>query len=155
MTPSVLFRPVPAQRDYSRLYFHWSADCFRELPIKPGASLIAQLVKNLSAMQETWVRSLGGDYPLEKGMATHSSILAWKIPWTEEPGGIQSMGSPDSDTIYRLNHHHHHKTRDASGGRGEGASRGSRPLLQLTWALGELEGKLRLVFWGYHPQTGS
>ena len=84
-------------------------------------------------------------------MATHSSILAWKIPWTEEPGGIQSMGSPDSDTIYGLNHH---KTRDASGGRREGASRGSHPLLQLTWALGELEGKLRLVCWGYRPQTG-
>ena len=51
------------------------------------------MVKNLPAMQETWVRSLGQEDPLEKGRATHSGILAWKIPWTEEPGGPQSMGS--------------------------------------------------------------
>ena len=49
--------------------------------------------KNLPAMQETWVRSPGGEDPLEKGMPTHSSILAWRIPWTEEPGGLQSMRS--------------------------------------------------------------
>ena len=54
---------------------------------------VAQTVKNLSAMQETWVRSLGGEDPLEKGMATHSSVLAWRIPWTEEPGRLQSVGS--------------------------------------------------------------
>ena len=48
-------------------------------------------------MQETWVRSLGREYPLEKEMATHFSILAWEIPWTEEPGGLQSMGSQESD----------------------------------------------------------
>ena len=53
---------------------------------------MAQMVKNLPAMQETRVRSLGGEDPLEKEMATHSSILAWRIPWTEEPGGLQSMG---------------------------------------------------------------
>ena len=53
---------------------------------------MAQLVKNLPAMQETQIRSLGGEDPLEKEMATRSSILAWKIPWTEEPGGLQSMG---------------------------------------------------------------
>ena len=58
-----------------------------------GASLVAQSVKNLPAVQETWVRSLGWEDPLEKEMATHSSILAWKISWTEEPGGLQSMGS--------------------------------------------------------------
>ena len=52
------------------------------------ASLVAQLVKNPPAMQETWVRSLGREDPLEKGMATHSSLLAWRIPWTEEPGGL-------------------------------------------------------------------
>ena len=57
------------------------------------ASLVAQLVKNLPAVQETWVRSLGWENPLEKEMATHSSILAWKISWTEEPGGLQSMRS--------------------------------------------------------------
>ena len=51
------------------------------------------MVKNVPAMQETQVRSLGQEDPLEKNMATHSSILAWKIPWTEEPGGLQSMGS--------------------------------------------------------------
>ena len=48
--------------------------------------------KNLPAVQETWIRSLVWEDPLEKGMATHSSILAWRIPWTEEPGGLQSMG---------------------------------------------------------------
>ena len=54
---------------------------------------MTQMVKNLPAMQETWVQSLGLGDLLEKGMATHSSILAWKIPWTEKPGGLQSMGS--------------------------------------------------------------
>ena len=57
------------------------------------ACLVAQMVKNLPAMQETQVRSLGWEDPLEKGTATHSSILAWRIPWTEEPGGLQSIGS--------------------------------------------------------------
>ena len=57
------------------------------------ASLVAQRLKRLPAMQETWVRSLGWEDPLEKEMATHSSILAWRIPWTEELGGLQSMGS--------------------------------------------------------------
>ena len=56
-----------------------------------GASLVAQMLKNLPAMQETWVWSLGWEDPLEKGMATHSNILAWRIPWAEEPGGLQSM----------------------------------------------------------------
>ena len=51
------------------------------------------MVKNLTALQETGVGSLGWDDPLEKGMAAHSSVLAWRIPWTEEPGGLQSMGS--------------------------------------------------------------
>ena len=54
---------------------------------------MVQTVKNLPAMQETWVRSLGQEDPLEKGMATHSSILVWRIPWTEEPDREQSMGS--------------------------------------------------------------
>ena len=53
---------------------------------------MAQTVKNLPAMQMTWVLSLGWDDPLEEGVATHSSILAWRIPWTEEPGGPLSMG---------------------------------------------------------------
>ena len=54
---------------------------------------MAQTVKNLPAVQETWVRFLGQEDPLEKAMATHSSILAWRIPWTEEPDGLQSLGS--------------------------------------------------------------
>ena len=57
-----------------------------------ATTLLAQLVKNLPAVQETWVRSLGWEDLLEEEMATHSSILAWKISWTEEPGGLQSMG---------------------------------------------------------------
>ena len=56
-------------------------------------SLLSQLVRNLPAMQETWVQSLGQEDPLEEGMATHSSVLAWRIPWTEEPGRLLSMGS--------------------------------------------------------------
>ena len=63
--------------------------------VAPGqmrGSLVAQTVKRLSAMLETWVRSLGWEDPLEKEMTTHSSTLAWKIPWTEEPGRLQSMG---------------------------------------------------------------
>ena len=53
-----------------------------------GLPLVAQLVKNLPAMQETWVRSLGWEDPLEEGLATHSSILAWRILWTQDPGGL-------------------------------------------------------------------
>ena len=60
-------------------------------PLSSWASLVAQMVKNLPAMRETRVQSLVWEAPLEKGMAAHSSILAWKIPWTEEPGGLQSM----------------------------------------------------------------
>ena len=63
------------------------------------AFLVAQLVKNLPAMPETQVQSLGWEDLLEKEMATHYSILAWKIQWTEEPGRLQSMGSQESDTI--------------------------------------------------------
>ena len=58
---------------------------------KQGASLVAQMGKNLPAKQETQVRSLGWEDPLEKGMATHSSILAWRILWTEKPGRLQSI----------------------------------------------------------------
>ena len=59
---------------------------------------MAQTVKNLTAMMETWVRSLGHEDPLEKGMTIHSCILAWKIPWTKEPVGLQSMGYKELDT---------------------------------------------------------
>ena len=61
------------------------------------APLIAQLVKNLPPMQETQVQSLGREDPLEKEMATRPGILAWRIPWTEEPGELQSTGSQESD----------------------------------------------------------
>ena len=60
------------------------------------------MVKNLPTMQETQVRSLGWEDILEKGMATHSTILAWRIPWTEEPGRLQSMGLQELDTTERL-----------------------------------------------------
>ena len=63
------------------------------------ASLVIQRVKNLPAVQETWVRSLGQEDSLEEGVATYSSILARKIPWTEEPGGVQSMGLQRADSL--------------------------------------------------------
>ena len=65
-------------------------------------SLVAQTVKHLPTMRETWVQFLGQEDLLEKEMVTHSSILAWKIPWMEEPGGLQSMGHKESDTTERL-----------------------------------------------------
>ena len=65
---------------------------FPHSPLCIWASLVAQVVKNLPAMQETGVRSQGWEDPLEKGIATHSSNLAWRIPWRDEPGGLQSMG---------------------------------------------------------------
>ena len=70
-----------------------SLDFEHDLASVLRASLVAQRLKHLSAIQETWVRSLGWEVPLEKEMATHSSILAWRIPWMEEPGGLQSTGS--------------------------------------------------------------
>ena len=63
-----------------------------------GASLVAQWQRTHLPMQETWVRSLGRKDPMEKEMSTHASILAWKIPWTEEPGRLQSMGSQKDET---------------------------------------------------------
>ena len=74
----------------------WGAIAFSEVIGYPlpysQASLVVQTVKNAPAMQETWVLFLGQEDPLKKGMATHYSILAWRIPWSEEPGGLQSMG---------------------------------------------------------------
>ena len=66
---------------------------------------MVQRLKRLPAMWETWVRSLGREDPLEKEMATHSSIPAWRIPWMEELGGLQSMGGKESDTTERLHFH--------------------------------------------------
>ena len=60
--------------------------------------MVAQTVKSLPAMLETWVQSLGWEEPLERGMAVHSSILAWRISWTEKPGGLQSIGVPKGQT---------------------------------------------------------
>ena len=65
---------------------------------------MAQMAKNLPAMWETWVRSLGWEDPLEEGMATRSSVLAWRIPWTEEPGGLRSIGS-QTDMTEQLSTH--------------------------------------------------
>ena len=75
-----------------------------EIPLEkcPLAYLVAQMVKNLPAMQKTQVLSLGQEDPLEKGMATHSSILAWEIPWTEKPGRLHSMGLQRVDTTHQL-----------------------------------------------------
>ena len=77
------------ERDLTFTEYLWHLFCARYL----GASLVAQVVKNLSAVQETWVQSLTGEDPLEEEMATHSSNLAWRIPWTEQPDGLWSMGS--------------------------------------------------------------
>ena len=69
-----------------------------------SANLVAQMVKRLPVMRENWVRPLGWEDPLEKEKATHSSTLGWKIPWTEEPGRLQSMGL-QRDTTERLHFH--------------------------------------------------
>ena len=68
------------------------------------SSLVAQRLKRLPLTQETWVRSLGWEDPLEKEMATHSSVLAWRIPWTKEPGGLQSMGLQSQTRLSDLRH---------------------------------------------------
>ena len=68
---------------------------------------MAQMVKRLPAMQETWVQSLGQEDPLEKAMAPHSSTIAWIIPWMEEPGKLQSMGWQRADKAERLHFHFH------------------------------------------------
>ena len=78
---------------YGHPFRAWEEDMFQ---LK--TSLVAQLVKNLPAVQETWVRFPGWEDPLEEGMTTHSSILAWEIPWTEDPGRAQSMGVANSQT---------------------------------------------------------
>ena len=86
--------PLPSPRAcLMRATLPYPCHSFNTVYQASNASLVAQLVKNLPAMQETWVWSLGWEDPLEKGMATHSSILSWRIPQTEEPGGLQSMWS--------------------------------------------------------------
>ena len=104
------------------------------------ASLVAQMVKNLPAIRETQVWSLGWEDPLEKGMATHSSILAWRIPRTEEPGRLQSMGSQ------RVGHDWETNTftfRAGEGGRCRdlhGLERGLEGALDWSWSDGERKG---------------
>ena len=78
---------------------------FAECHSNTWASLVAQLVKNLGTMKETWVWPLGWEDPLEKGMAAHSSILAWRIPWTEEPGGLKSSYASAQGRIYSNANH--------------------------------------------------
>ena len=77
-------------------------------PRDQWASPVAQMVENMPAMQETWVWSLSQKDPLEKGIAIHSSILAWRIPWTEEPGGLQSMGLQTIWHNWAINTFHFH-----------------------------------------------
>ena len=79
----------PALADYRR--YHLGSPQSQYQTLNKGASLVTRMVKNLPAMQETWVWFLGWEDRLEKIMVTHSSVLAWKIPWTEEPGELQSM----------------------------------------------------------------
>ena len=87
--------PRPTEKQKTNLPAFYMNYCSHLLSTsrKSEASLVAQMVKNLPAMQEIRVQSLGQENPLEKGMATYSSILAWRIPWTEEPGRLQSIGS--------------------------------------------------------------
>ena len=90
-----------------KLSYPWSITEFRNELVSQWASLVAQTVTNLPAMQETQVQSLGQEDSLEKGMATHSSILDWRIPWTEEPGRLQSMGLQRVGHDWAINTHTH------------------------------------------------
>ena len=93
--PSVVHLPGCQLQEALDYFFFQTLNflfCFGVEPIN-GASLVAQRLKRLPPMRETQVRSLRREDPLEKEMATHSSILAWEIPWTEEPGGLWSLGS--------------------------------------------------------------
>ena len=87
-------------------FVHFIVGVFVVLLISFRASLVAQKVKNPPTMQETWVWSLSWEDPQDKGMATHSSVLTWRIPWTEELGGLQSMRSQGSDMTEHLSTQH-------------------------------------------------
>ena len=91
-----------ASRTKSLLQARTHLNSLQVSSVTSGASLVAQRLKRLLAMWETRVQSLGREDPLEKEMATHSSILAWRIPWMEEPGRLQSTGRKESDTTERL-----------------------------------------------------
>ena len=96
--PLPLSFPLPSFASPSELINTWHNYLLHPPHVRMWASLVVQLVKNLPAIQETRVQLLDGEDSLEKEMSTHSSILAWRIPWTEEPGRLQSMGSQESDT---------------------------------------------------------
>ena len=90
----IIFYLIWLLNSYTPIYsVHFLVNSHLEIPSLITTSLVAQRVKHLPTKQKTWVWSLGWEDPLEKEMATHSSTLAWKIPWMEEPGGLQSMGS--------------------------------------------------------------
>ena len=95
---STLIYPfIPLTNTYWLSQIHYVPDLvlstgYTVVSVTVKASLVAQMVRHLPAMQEVWVHSLGWEEPLEKGMAIRSGILAWRIPWTEETGGLQSMG---------------------------------------------------------------
>ena len=95
---STLIYPfIPLTNTYWLSQIHYVPDLvlstgYTMVSVTVKASLVAQMVRNLPAMQEVWVHSLGWEEPLEKGMAIRSDILAWRIPWTEETGGLQSIG---------------------------------------------------------------
>ena len=92
--PSQSYLPHPLQISASSNIASLGMSALRiPPPDLAGVPLVAQMIKNPPAMWETWIQPLGWEDPLEKDMATHSSILAWRIPWTEEPGRLQSMGS--------------------------------------------------------------
>ena len=98
------------KRGHSSLVKNWY---FRIISPHVWTSLVTQIVKNLPAMKGIWVQSLGQEEPLEKGMATHSSILAWRIPWTKEPVGYHPWGRKELDTTEQL------MLRDGTGGERE------------------------------------
>ena len=92
---------------YVRIFqnlFHYKIVNIAPCVIYTMVSLVAQSAKNLPAVHETWVQSLGQEDPLEKEMVNHFSILAWKVPWTQEPGGLQPMGCKELRTTERLTH---------------------------------------------------
>ena len=87
----IIYTTVLHRKEY-RTVQSMNTASFINFPGLPWASLVAQMVKNPCPRQETWVQSLGQEDPLEKGITPYSSLLAWRTPWTEEPGGLQSMG---------------------------------------------------------------
>ena len=90
---------LPPYTQYLELYLvHIQCSKYIIIKVLQGRSLVAQMVKNLSRVKETQVHFLGWENPLEKEMSTHSSILAWRVPWIEEAGRLQYMGLPGSET---------------------------------------------------------